>query len=125
MDLLTQKLPPIKIHNLPKAKQLANKSLSRNKSIVIKPAGKGGTVVVHDVLDYINEGLRQLSDPKFYIETETEEDLTSSHSKDINTFLRSMLDVKEIDDKCYEYLYVCKERTSLFNMLPKIHKNSK
>ena len=77
MDLLTQKVSPIEIHNLHKEEQLAIKSLSSNTSIVIKPASKGGTVVVQDVLDYINEGLRQLSDSKFYIETETEEDLTS------------------------------------------------
>ena len=123
MDLLTHKVPSHKFHNLPKGEQAAIKSLSSNKSIVIKPADKGGAVVVQNVLDYINEGLRQLSDPKFYIETQ--EDLTTQHTKDINYFLRTMLDSKDIDDKCYEYLYVSKERTSLFYMLPKIHKNSK
>ena len=120
MDLLTHKVPQIKFHNLPREEQLAIKSLSNNKSIVIKPADKGGAVVVQNVLEYINEGLRQLSDPKCYIETE--EDPTAQHAQDINTFLRTMLDTDEIDDKCYEYLYVCKERTSLFYMLPKIHK---
>ena len=123
MDLLTHNVPPNKFHNLPRGEQAAIKSLSDNKSIIIKPADKGGAVVVQNVLDYINEGLRQLSDPKFYIETQ--EDLTTQHTKDINTFLRTMLDSKDIDDKCYEYLYVSKERTSLFYMLPKIHKNFK
>ena len=82
MDLLTHKVAPIKFHNLPREEQLAIKSLPNNRSIVIKPTDKGGAVVVPDELDYINEGLRQLSDPKFYIETQ--EDLTSLHAKDFN-----------------------------------------
>ena len=36
-----------------------------------------------------------------------------------------MSESKEIDDKCYEYLYVSDERTSLFYMLPKIHNKPK
>ena len=35
-----------------------------------------------------------------------------------------MLGSKEINDKSYEYLYVCKERTSLFYMIPQIHKDA-
>ena len=123
MDLLTHNVPSYRHHNLSKGEQAAIKSLSNNRSIVIKPADKGGAVVVQDVLDYISEGMRQLSDPKFYIETP--EDLTNTHTCDINTFLKKLLDDDQIDDKCYEYLYVSKERTSLFYMLPKIHKNPK
>ena len=121
MDLLKHGIPPTKFHNLTKGENAAIKSLSNNKSIVVKPADKGGAVVVQNVLDYINEGIRQLSDPKFYIETQ--EDLTHQHTLDINAFLKTLSENKEIDDKCYEYLYVSKERTSLFYMLPKIHKN--
>ena len=79
-------------------------------------------MVVQNVLDYINEGLRQLSDPKFYIETE--EDLTHTHTLDINAFLDTMWESNEVVDKCHDYLRVSKERTSLFYMLPKIHKKS-
>ena len=122
MDLLTHGIPPTKYHNLTYGEKNAIKSLSNNKSIVIKPADKGGAVVVQNVLDYINEGHRQLSDPKFYIETE--EDLTHTHTLDINAFLDTMWESDEIDDKCHDYLRVSKERTSLFYMLPKIHKKS-
>ena len=123
MDLLSHGIPPTKFHNLSKGEKLAIKTLSSNKNIIIKPADKGGAVVVQDILDYINEGIRQLSDTKFYIETQ--EDLTHQHTLDINAFLKTMSESKEIDDKCYEYLYVSKERTSLFYMLPKIHKKPK
>ena len=69
MDLLSHGIPPNKFHNLSKGEKLAIKTLSTNKNIMIKPADKGQDVV-QDVLDYINEGIRQLSDTNFYIETQ-------------------------------------------------------
>ena len=120
IDLLSHKVPTTKYHNLTVAEKSALKDLSNNKSIVIKPADKGGAVVVMNTLDYINEGFRQLSDPKFYIETDT--DLTPQHTLDINNFVQQLLDDEEIDDKCHAFLRIDKERTSLFYMLPKIHK---
>ena len=41
-------------------------SLTNNDTIVIKPADKGGAIVVMNRKDYIAEGLRQLDDKKFY-----------------------------------------------------------
>ena len=73
-----------------------------------------------NTIDYINKGFRQLSDEKFYIETET--DMTHQHSLDINEFIQKLLDEEEIDDNCSNYLHIDKERTSLFYMLPKIYK---
>ena len=37
--------------------------------IIIKPADKGSAVVVLNKKDYIAEGMRQLSDTKFYKKT--------------------------------------------------------
>ena len=121
MDLLSHGIPPNKFHNLSKGEKLAIKTLSINKNIMIKPADKGQDVV-QDVLDYINEGIRQLSDTNFYIETQ---EYLKKHTLDINAFPKTMSESKEIDDKCYEYLYVSKERTSLFYMLPEIHRKTK
>ena len=118
--LLNKKVPPTKQHNLTHGESQALKKLSRNKNIVIKPADKGGAVVVQNTLDYINEGLRQLSDTKFYKETDI--DRTHLHTEDINHFLKDLFDYGEIDEKCYDFLKVDKERASLFYMLPKIHK---
>ena len=120
VDLLRHKVPSSKFHNLTRDENLALKSLSQNKAIVIKPADKGGAVVVLNTTDYIKEGLRQLSDVNFYIQTPT--DLTHTHTEDINTFLKTLLDDEEIDDKCHDFLSISQERTSLFYMLPKIHK---
>ena len=58
----------------------------------------------------------KLSDPTFY--PETQEDLNHQHTLDINFFLKTMSESKVINDKFYEYLYVSKERTCLFYLLP-------
>ena len=44
----------------------AIKDLQNNKDIVIKPADKGGAVVVMDLKDYLAEGYKQLSDGNVY-----------------------------------------------------------
>ena len=104
VDLLRHKVPPSKFHNLTRDENLALKSLSQKKAIVIKPADKGGAVVVLNTTDYIKEGLRQLSDVNFHIQTPT--DLTHTHTEDINTFLKTLLDDEEIDDKCHDFLSI-------------------
>ena len=47
-----------------------------------------------------NKGLRQLSDDKFYIETNI--DLTDTHSKIINKKIADMYEDKEINFKCHD-----------------------
>ena len=52
--------------NLPKAERKAIKSLSGNSNIIIKPADKGGKIVIQDTSDYIKECERQLNDATYY-----------------------------------------------------------
>ena len=40
--------------------------LRKNPEIILKKADKGSAVVVMNTTDYLREGYRQLSDPKFY-----------------------------------------------------------
>ena len=119
MDLLKHGIPSPKGHNLAKEEALAIRTLKGNPNIIINPADKGGAMVVLNTLAYINEGLRQLSDDKFYIETT--EDLSSQHQYTINQFLNKMNEDNEINDDCLSYLLVKTLRTSQFYMLPKIH----
>ena len=44
----------------------AVKELSSNVDIVIKPADKGGATIIQNRSDYVEEGLRQLSDQNHY-----------------------------------------------------------
>ncbi len=53
-------------HNLTKDERSALENLSSNSEIIIKPADKGGKVVVQDTTTYISEALKQLSDTRAY-----------------------------------------------------------
>ena len=120
-DLSESQLPKIRKHNITKEERQALNDLAKDSNIVIKPADKGGAVVVWDRNKYIKEGLRQLSDINFYIETDT--DLTSKHHREVVTALDDMHSHQEIDISCYKYLTYTPIRTAQFYMLPKIHKN--
>lgn len=52
--------------NISKEQQQALSYLERNDSIIIKPADKGGAIVVMDKVKYDNEVQRQLMDTRFY-----------------------------------------------------------
>jgi peptide-methionine (R)-S-oxide reductase len=97
------------------------KKLRDNNQIVIKKADKGSNVVIQNIADYIAEGNRQLSDINFYREVQT--DLTSTHRQLVGDLVNEMLLTEEISDKVGSYLLSGGTRTSVFYMLPKIHKN--
>ena len=78
-------------------------------------------MVIQNRDDYIREGLRQLSDRKFY--RLQEDNLTQIHSTVIKEAIESMVKNKEISIKTAEYLIPENARTSKFYLLPKIHKN--
>ena len=121
-SLLTNYIPRAPSnHNLTKGEKLALAELSHNNQIVIKPADKGSAVVVMNREDYIREGMRQLNDNKFYIETP--EDLTNKHNDEIIKLVNQLLDDQEISKKCSDYLVRTQPRTSQLYLLPKIHKN--
>ena len=62
------KAPSYKRFNLPKAERRAIKTLLDNDKITIKPADKGGKIVIQDTTDYIKECERQLKDMTYYID---------------------------------------------------------
>ena len=61
---------------------------------MIKKADKGSAVVIMDRSLYIEEGIRQLSDPKFY--HEVNQDLTPEHKQVVNDKLTPYSDAGEI-----------------------------
>ena len=52
--------------NLTRSERESIRSLMLDKSITIKPADKGGAVVVMNTSDYVIEAERQLSDTKYF-----------------------------------------------------------
>ena len=122
LDLATCNLPRSGKKNITPEESRALRELSNNRSIIIKPADKGGAVVIQNRDDYIKEGLRQLQDQNFYSEQKT--DLTQKHHKEIVVILDEMLRRHQIHESCYDYLTNNKVRTAQFYMLPKIHKTT-
>jgi len=55
-------------YNLTRAEITALRELRNNKNIIIKPADKGGAIVLMDKEKYMQVGLRQLTNPKYYRE---------------------------------------------------------
>ena len=108
--------------NLTLAEKQALADLKDNHNIVIKAADKGSAVVIQNRHDYIQEGTRQLSDPKFYKEVTT--DFTSVHNMEVQAAIDQLYHNNEISKKCSEYLKISQPRTSQLYLLPKIHKNT-
>ena len=106
--------------NQKKEEWTAITTLRNNKDIVIKPADKGGNIVIMNKEDYIQEGLRQLSDSNHY--EILEEDPTQNYNNQIYQVLQQAANLNIIDDKMRKILYNKAPRIPNFYMLPKIHK---
>ena len=94
--------------------------LADDTSIVIKKADKGSNIVIQNRLDYIKEGIRQLSDSKFY--TKCKEDLTMKHYHMVQDVVLDLFNKKYISEQTYKFLTTGGKRTSVFYLLPKIYK---
>jgi hypothetical protein len=110
-------------NNITKEESQALKELSQNRSIIIKPADKGGAIVIQDIRDYQNEANRQLADRKVY--SRLTKDITGDKQKDINKLLKSYLERNWLNEQEYKYLCTYQPRTSVFYLLPKIHKKTR
>ena len=113
--------PPL-INNVTTKERLALRTLMRDRSIVIKPADKGSSIVIMDRKDYLLEGYKQLSDRTFYMRVK--EDLTTKHVKEINDLIEDTYQNTEIDESVRDYLMEKNIKTARFYLLPKIHKKN-
>ena len=104
--------------NLKKEEWLAITTLRNNKDIVIKPADKGGNIVIMNREDYIKERLKLLSDNHYEM---LEEDQTQNYNI-IYQVLQQAANLEIIDDKMKKTLYNKAPRIPNFYMLPKVHK---
>ena len=107
--------------NFSKDEIKALNELKQRNDIVIKPADKGGKIVLWPAPQYLNEAHKQLSDTQYY--TRVDKDHTPETALEIDTFLCSLKYKYKIDDELYDFLSpVSLLRTPIFYLLPKIHK---
>ena len=105
--------------NLKADEEKALQKLRKREDIVIKPADKGGTVVVWRKNLYCDEAKKQLSSEQFY--TKLDYDITNKISKTIEKELKSIISKGELPKTALN-LVVDNPKYSNFYMLPKIHK---
>lgn len=106
--------------NLTKPEKACLKNLASRTDIIIKPADKGGAIVVMNTTDYIEEAYRQLSESKFY--ERLQGDPTGEHAQIVTTELKKLLDAERINHGAYKLMRPAQPRPGRFYMLPKIHK---
>ena len=118
VNKLNFKQRPVKDNLIPEERS-ALTSLRQRADIVIKPADKGGAVVVWDRTLYQQEAERQLSDTTFY--EKLDRDFTMDYNKTICEVVKAAITKDELPASAVN-LVVENPRTSSFYMLPKIHK---
>lgn len=107
--------------NLTKSEKLAIDQLAKNDSIVVKPADKGGAVVVLNKEKYIEEALRQLNNSDFYKKLSSNPmDRTKER---LNELLSTAMEAGWISKKEHDFLLCEHPRIPTFYMLPKVHKS--
>ena len=121
-ELLTHYNRPAKAikYNLTLPERKAMKELKENKDIIIKPADKGGKIVILNRSDYILECERQLKNTEHY--KILGEDPTKRFNEDIQKTLREAYYRDIITQDTMDNLIVKNPRTATFYCLPKIHK---
>ncbi|GFR68347.1 hypothetical protein ElyMa_002018900 [Elysia marginata] len=106
--------------NLTPDEKTALKDLKTNTNIIIKPADKGGAVVVMNTADYTTECTKQLSNTLYYKKLES--DPTATYNNTIKRVLQEGMDQQELDIKTGHSLFQPHPTPGRFYILPKIHK---
>jgi hypothetical protein len=87
--------------------------------IVIKPADKGGALVVWRADLYRNEARRQLGDATFY--RRVDKDLTSIHQTTITQTIHYFITAGDLPETAKNLIHIT-PRTPVMYFLPKLHK---
>lgn len=120
-QVLNKKREYTVFNNMPVAQRNALHDIKNDKSVVIKPADKGGSIVVMDTQYYDQEIYRQLQNQSFY--TKLRGDPTNNFKKEIYDSLQTFLLRGDVTNKEFEFLKVDYPITPVIYILPKIHKN--
>lgn len=109
-----------KRENMTKSEKKSMQNLTSRTDIIIKPADKGGAIVVLNTTDYLQEAYRQLNDLKFY--ERLPGDPTEKYTRIVATELKKLLDEGRITRSEHKLMRPVHPRPGRFYILPKIHK---
>ena len=100
--------------------------MANDKSIVIKKADKGSSIIIWNRLDYLKEVNKQLSNKNVYKEVEFKEKMLTELVETSNKFFKNLKDTECISEKNLKPFYFEFKKTSNLGksyLLPKIHKH--
>uniref|UniRef100_A0A8C5LZK0 Reverse transcriptase n=1 Tax=Leptobrachium leishanense TaxID=445787 RepID=A0A8C5LZK0_9ANUR len=97
------------------------KQLEKDTNLIIKPADKGGAIVILNKEQYNQEANRLLDDLHTY--TKLGRDPTERIKNIFHEYLQRGKDSDIINDNEYRYLKINFPRIPVFYYLPKVHKN--
>ncbi|CAN7943058.1 unnamed protein product, partial [Ixodes hexagonus] len=106
--------------NLSKREQQVLNNLKSREDIIIRPADKGGGIVVMNRADYIGEASRQLDNVDFY--QRLPDDPTQRFVTIINRTLQDLRNENKISVDHYNYLKSRNPHPGVFYLLIKVHK---
>lgn len=108
-------------NNMSKLERDALKELNNDKTVVVRPADKGGAIILQNTADYEQEIYRQLGDTHFYRKLSndpTKTFLTLVHNK-----LQFWFDKGEINKSEFGFMKNEFPVTPVIYTLPKVHKS--
>lgn len=108
-------------HNLSRGERLALKNFTQNPDLIIKPADKGGGIVLQNKIDYTAEALRLLSDSNTY--KKLSKDPLPNFKIEAEKLITTACQHRIIDPKEASFLKRDYYKTPYFYHLPKIHKD--
>lgn len=114
-------LPSKRIYSDPRL-NIGLKSLCERKDLVIRPADKGGGVVILDKTDYHGEMMRILSDSDTYCRLSGNP--TTEYKKTLVELIDTGSQLGILDKKEKHYLVPVAPRIPIMYYLPKVHKNA-
>ncbi|CAJ0959891.1 unnamed protein product [Ranitomeya imitator] len=108
-------------NNLSREEYRSLMDLKNNRNLIIKPADKGGAIVVLDRTYYINEILSQLNDTNTYMPVSNNP--TFEIGRQISNLVSHYLSLGVIDQKLGDFLINHHPVIPVLYTLPKIHKD--
>ncbi|XP_069486076.1 uncharacterized protein [Ambystoma mexicanum] len=119
LERISYKTPPYK--NMKPHEMQTIRNLYCDKNITIRPADKGGALVIMNTSDYDAECNRQLQDSTVY--APLDHDPTASIKQNLETILDRAMELDWINEHTRKFLNNKHPRIPNFYTLPKIHKD--
>ncbi|XP_043916286.1 structural maintenance of chromosomes protein 2 [Protopterus annectens] len=108
-------------YNLSKEQQKALTHISNDQSLIVRPADKGGGLVVMDTVFYNNLMFNMLSNVKEYVPINDQELDRLIYT--VHDNLYDLLMCRQLSKQLYEYCLIEKPLVPFIKGLPKMHKN--